>query len=123
MKRFLVGFLAAFMFAGTVLAEDVNREEAYTACSQYIENKVSYFRGTFVPRGHKIKVVPKYTYKDLGKSHWLTWTLKNRDPIYLAKDSEIIKGLEGMSGAGCEVDKKSGEIKYLSVSDKEIIRP
>lgn len=120
MKRFLGVSVGVLLIAGTASADDVNRDEAYQACSQYIEKNVAYFRGDFIPKEHRLKVVPKYNYKDLGDSHWLTWTLKS--PIYLANESGIIKGIDGKTGGGCEVDKKTGEIKYLSVSNKEIIR-
>ena len=121
MKRFWWFSLGIFLIAGPAIAEEVNKEEAYETCSQYIENNVSYFRGNFIPKGHRLEVVPKYKYMDRGDSHWLTWTFKS--PIYLANESGVIKGMKGKTGAGCEVDKKTGEITYLSVSDKEFIRP
>jgi hypothetical protein len=31
-------------------------------------------------------------------------------------------GKEGVTGAVCEVDKKTGKIKYLAVSGREIIK-
>ena len=120
MKRFFGGLLAILLLGGTALAEEVNKEEAYETCEHYIENNVSYFRGNFIPKGHRIEVVPKYIYKDQGNTHWLTWTFKS--PVYLANETGVIKGTAGKTGAGCEVDKKTGAITYLSVSDKEIIR-
>jgi hypothetical protein len=121
MKRFFGVGIGIFLIAGTVWAEDVNKEQAYKKCSEYMEHHVSLFKGSIIPRGHKIEVAPKYNYKDLGNSHLLTWTMKS--PVYLANESGRIRGTKGKTAAGCEVDKNTGEIKYLFVSDKEIIRP
>ena len=121
MKRLFGLSVGIFLLAGTVWAEGVSKDKAFKKCAEYIENKVLHFKTKRIPKEHKILVMPYYNYKYLGDTHRLIWTMKS--PVYLANKSGIIKGTKGKTAAGCEVDEKTGRIKYLVVSDKEIIRP
>jgi hypothetical protein len=107
MKKILLIAIGFLMIAGSVWAEDYDKEQAYATCSKYIENQVSNYVGTEVP--------PDYSYEDLGEYHRLSWN--NQYPIVLAEQDGKRK-----TSAVCEVDKRTGEIKYLAVSSREIIK-
>jgi len=106
MKRILLIAIGFLMIAGSLWAEDYDKANAYAICSKYIENQVSNYLGTEVP--------PDYSYEDLGESHRLNWN--NQYPMILAEQDGKRK-----TSAVCEVDKRTGEIKYLSVSSREFI--
>jgi len=114
MKSILLIMIGVIFTAGPVWAEEYDEAAAYAICSLYIENQVPHFSGNPIPPGYKIVAPPIYLYQDLGESHGLAWN--RAAPIYLANKSGRMPGEEGVSGAACEVDKKTGKIKYLAVS-------
>jgi len=107
MKKLLLIVIVFFMITSSTWADDYNEAQAYATCSEYIENQVSNYVGTEVP--------PLYNYKDLGESHLLIWN--NQYPMIIAEQDGKRK-----TSAVCEVDKRTGKIKNLSVSSREIIK-
>lgn len=92
----------------TAQAEEISKTEAYTICAVYIENQGSKYEGTKVPT--------RYSYQDLGKTHFLVWNMSC--PILLANQY----GGKRRAGAVCEICKKTGRIVYLAMSAREIIK-
>lgn len=107
MKAILIA-VTLTLVAALAQAQEVSKTDAYATCAVYIENQVSRYKGTDVP--------PRHNYRDEGATHWLWWNMKF--PIYLANQY----GGKRKTGAVCEVDKKTGQIVYLAVSAREIIK-
>ena len=120
MGKILLITIGILLIAGTVWAEDVDEAQAYATCSLFIENKVTQFRGKRIPPGYKIEAPAKYRYEDEEGTHWLDWNFAA--PIYLHDGAGRVRGEEGMTGAVCGVEKKTGKIKYLVVSARDVIK-
>ena len=105
MKRILLIAIGFLMIAGSIWAYD--QDQAYETCSKYIRNQISNYIGTEVPSD--------FIYEDLGEFHRLIWN--NQYPVIFAEEDGKRK-----TSAVCEVDKRTGEIKSLSVSSREFIK-